>query len=159
MLLFTREKFALFFTNPIFLSCLFSWFSAQLIKTLINLALRRVHSLGQLFELLFWRTGGMPSSHTALVASLSTTIGFRSGGCSDVFILSLGFLMITIRDALGVRRSSGVQAKEINEIGNALMQKGIIKFKRIKEIQGHTPLEVLIGCMLGFFSGLAFSLL
>src|SRR5574344_1670195 len=103
-----REQIRLFFTNPVLLSCIFSWLSAQLIKTLIKLFSGKVHSIGELFELLFWRTGSMPSSHAALVTSLCTTIGFRSGINSDVFILSVGFFLVTIRDAVGGRRANGI---------------------------------------------------
>lgn len=154
-----REQIHLFLTNPVLLSCIFSWLSAQLIKTLIKLFSGKVHSLGELFELLFWRTGSMPSSHSALVSCLCTTIGFRSGINSDVFILSLGFFLVTIRDAVGVRRANGIQAKMLNEIGKKLAEKGLMDYKPIKEVQGHTPIEVFIGCLLGFFIGLAFSVL
>ena len=73
-------------------------------------------------------------------------------------MISLGFFLITIRDAVGVRRSSGVQAKKINEMGKLLKEKGILDYSPIKEVNGHTPLEVTIGCLLGFFIGLAYSL-
>jgi len=154
-----KEQLHLFFTNPVLLSCIFSWLSAQVIKTLIKLFSGKVHSVGELFELLLWRTGSMPSSHSAFVSSLCTTIGFRSGINSDVFILSVGFFFVTIRDAVGVRRASGIQAKVINTIGKKLSEKGIMEFKSIKEVQGHTPAEVFIGCLLGFFVGIAFSVL
>jgi acid phosphatase family membrane protein YuiD len=110
-------------------------------------------------SLLLWRTGGMPSSHSALVLSVSTTIGFRSGFTSDIFILAVCFALVVIRDALGVRRASGIQAKAINEIGSKLTENQLISFKSIKEVQGHKPLEVIVGCFLGFFIGLAFSIL
>lgn len=146
------------FSQPAFLACLFSWLSAQLVKTLIKLFSGKVHSLKELFELLLWRTGSMPSSHSALVATLCTTIGFRSGVNSDVFILSLGFYLVTIRDAVGVRRANGLQAAMLNKIGRLLAAKNIIEeVKPIKEVQGHTPAEVIIGSLLGFFIGLAFS--
>lgn len=148
----------MFFSQPAFLACLFSWLSAQLVKTLIKLFSGKVHSLKELFELLLWRTGSMPSSHSALVATLCTTIGFRSGVNSDVFILSLGFYLVTIRDAVGVRRANGLQAAMLNKIGRLLAAKNIIEeVKPIKEVQGHTPAEVIIGSLLGFFIGLAFS--
>ena len=109
---------------------------------------------------MLWRTGGMPSSHSALVTSLCVTIAFRNGLHSDLFIFSLCFFLVVIRDAFGVRRSSGIQAKKINEIGNDLKEKGIIEnYKPLKEVDGHTPMEVLCGCLLGFFVGLSFSLL
>lgn len=153
-----KEQLHLFFSQSAFLACLFSWLSAQLVKTLIKLFSGKVHSLKELFELLLWRTGSMPSSHSALVATLCTTIGFRSGVNSDVFILSLGFYLVTIRDAVGVRRANGLQAAMLNKIGRLLAAKNIIEeVKPIKEVQGHTPAEVIIGSLLGFFIGLAFS--
>ena len=153
-----KEQLHLFFSQPAFLACLFSWLSAQLVKTLIKLFSGKVHSLKELFELLLWRTGSMPSSHSALVATLCTTIGFRSGVNSDVFILSLGFYLVTIRDAVGVRRANGLQAAMLNKIGRLLAAKNIIEeVKPIEEVQGHTPAEVIIGSLLGFFIGLAFS--
>ena len=153
-----KEQLHLFFSQPAFLACLFSWLSAQLVKTLIKLFSGKVHSLKELFELLLWRTGSMPSSHSALVATLCTTIGFRSGVNSDVFILSLGFYLVTIRDAVGVRRANGLQAAMLNKIGRLFAAKNIIEeVKPIKEVQGHTPAEVIIGSLLGFFIGLAFS--
>ncbi len=158
-MLTAREQIRLFFSNPVLLSCIFSWLCAQMIKTFIKLFSGKVHSVKELFELMFWRTGSMPSSHSSLVSTLCTTIGFHSGIDSDVFILSLGFFLITIRDAVGVRRANGIQAKMLNKIGNTLAQKEIIDFKPIKEVQGHTPAEVAIGCLLGFFIGLAFSVL
>lgn len=150
----------LFLTNPILLSCFFSWLGAQFVKTAINLIYGKVHSFTELLELMFWRTGGMPSSHSALVSSLCTTIGFRNGMHSDIFVLALALFFITIRDSFGVRRASGLQAKKINELGNLLKdQKTIEDYKSIKEVNGHTPMEVICGCIFGFFVGLSFSLL
>lgn len=150
----------LFFTSPIFLACFFSWLGAQFLKTAINLIYGKVHSFGELIDLMFWRTGGMPSSHSALVSSLCTTIGFRNGLNSDIFVLSLAFFFVTIRDAFGVRRASGIQAHKINEIGKKLKENKIFdEYKSVKEVNGHTPMEVICGVILGFFVGLAFSLL
>ena len=147
-----------FLSNPVLLACISSWFCAQFIKTVISILYGRIHSLYELVENLIWKTGGLPSSHSALVASLSTTVGFRNGISSDIFILSLCFFMVTIHDAVGVRRSNGIQAQKINEIGRLLNKKDIIDYKPIREVNGHTPMEVTIGCLLGFFIGLAFSL-
>lgn len=155
-----REQMNLFFRNQVLLSCIFSWFGAQFLKTAINLIYGRIHSLGELFEMMIWRTGGMPSSHSALVTSLCTTIGFKDGIHSDIFILSLCFFLVVIRDAFGVRRSSGIQTKKLNEIGRELNEKKILDhYETMKEVNGHTPMEVLCGCILGFFIALAFSLL
>lgn len=146
-------------TNPVLLASISSWFCAQFLKTVISILYGKIHSLYELAESLIWKTGGLPSSHSALVASLCTTIGIRNGIASDIFILSLCFLMVTVRDAVGVRRSSGIQAKKINEIGKQLDEKKLIEYKSIKEVNGHTPLEVTLGCILGFFIGLAYSFL
>jgi len=109
---------------------------------------------------MIWRTGGMPSSHSALVTSLCTTIGFRHGINSDMFVFALCFFLVVIRDAFGVRRSSGMQCKKINQLGKELSENNIIKnYSSLKEVNGHTPMEVLCGCLVGFFVGLAFSLL
>ena len=154
------EQLVQFLKSPVFLSCIFSWLGAQFLKTAINLIYGRIHSIGQLLETMVWKTGGMPSSHSALVTSLCTTIGFQEGMNSPIFMLSLVFFFVTIRDAFGVRRASGIQAKKINELGKELGEKGAIEpYNPIKEINGHTPMEVLCGCIMGFFIGLAFSLL
>ena len=149
MFTLARNQFQLLLTNPVFLAGVCSWFSAQFIKTVIKLLSHKVRSFREVLELLFWRTGGMPSSHTALVCSLCTSIGIRSGINSDIFVLSGCFMLVVVRDALGVRRSSGIQAKLLNEIGSALTRHELIKVKPIKEVQGHKPIEVIIGCQIG----------
>ena len=99
----------------------------------------------------------MPSSHSALVTALTTTIGLRNGISSDLFIFSLFSAMIVIRDAMGVRRSSGLQAKILNELGAKMAETTHIPFKPVKEIQGHTPIEVLAGSIVGILIGIYFS--
>lgn len=159
MLVNVKNQIQLIFTNPVFLACVTSWFFAQLVKTLIKLVTGKVASIKELFSLLLWRTGGMPSSHSSLVFAVSTSIGFKAGFNSEVFLLSVCFALVVVRDALGVRRSSGMQARAINEIGAELNDKQVLVFKSIKEVQGHKPLEVIVGCFLGFFIGFAFSVL
>jgi acid phosphatase family membrane protein YuiD len=159
MLANVKNQIQLIFTNPVFLACVTSWFFAQLVKTLIKLVTGKVASIKELFSLLLWRTGGMPSSHSSLVCSVSTSIGFRSGFNSEIFFLSACLALVVVRDALGVRRSSGMQARAINEIGGELNRKQVLAYKPIKEVQGHKPLEVIVGCFLGFFIGIAFAIL
>ncbi len=154
-----KLQLGVLFTNPVFQACVFSWFSAQFIKTVIALFLGKIHSIKELFEYLIWKTGGFPSSHTALVTSLCSAIAFRSGVNSDIFMLSLCFLMVTVRDALGVRRASGIQARTLNEVGRELKEKDILNYKPVKEVLGHKPMEVVVGAILGFFVGLAFAVL
>lgn len=148
-----------FITNPVLISGLTSWFLAQFIKTIISLATGKINNVGALFESLCLKTGGLPSSHTALVVSVTTTIGFRSGINSDVFLLAFCFTMVTCRDAFGVRRANGLQAKKLNEIGVELKSKDLIDYEQVKEVNGHTPLEVVVGGILGLFVGIGFSVL
>ena len=145
--------------NPVFLAAVSSWIISQFIKTLITLFTRTVTSFHDLVSLLFWKTGGMPSSHSALVSSVTTTIGFKSGIYSDLFVFSCCFALVVIRDAVGVRRSSGQQARALNELGVKVSSRMKYQFKPVKEIQGHRPMEVLAGILLCFFIGVAFSTL
>ena len=102
----------------------------------------------------------MPSSHSSITACLCTTIGYRSGVDSDIFILSIVFYMITIRDAVGVRRANGMQARRLNEIGELLKKQDLFPdFKKLKEVNGHSPMEAFVGSILGFFIGIAFCVL
>ncbi|MBP5251791.1 MAG: divergent PAP2 family protein [Treponema sp.] len=153
------NQIQLLLTNPVLIACILSWFTAQLIKTLIKLCGGKVHSVAELFELVLWRTGSMPSSHASLVTCLCTMIAFRCGVDSDIFILSLCFFLVTIRDAMGVRRSSGIQSKLLNRISSVLSENGLMDSQTVKETDGHSPLEVFVGCLIGFFIGIAFCLL
>ena len=153
-------QFQILFGSPVFLACASSWLCAQFIKTIIKLFSGNVHSLAELFELLFWRTGSMPSSHSSITACLCATIGYRSGVDSDIFILSMVFFLVTIRDAVGVRRANGRQARRLNEIGDILRSRGFYEdFKKLKEVNGHSPMEAFVGSLLGFFIGIAFCVL
>lgn len=154
-----KEQLKLFAVNPIFLSCVCSWCCAQFIKTLLALLYNRVKSLPELIEMMFWRTGGLPSSHSAIVTALCTAIGFSDGINSSTFVLALCFCLVVIRDAVGVRRASGIQAKKLNQIGLTLKERDVCDYSPVKEVHGHTPLEVIVGIVLGFSIALAFSLL
>ena len=153
-------KFIAFITNPIFLSAVFSWLGAQFLKTIIDLIYGRIKSFKRLIESMFWRTGGMPSSHSSTVSAVTTAIGVKEGLSSHLFMLALLMAFVTMRDAVGVRRSSGLQAKKINELGQELLKNGqISEYKPIKEVNGHTPIQVIMGCLLGILIGLSMSLL
>jgi len=147
-----------FLYHPIFLSGLVSWFLSQAIKTVYAVFSRSITGYKDVLTLLFWRTGGMPSSHSALVFSLVACLGVHNGLYSDIFLFALVVAVITARDALGVRRSSGLQAKGLNNLGLKFAEKNPdFKFKPIKEIQGHTPSQVLAGSILGTVIGLFIS--
>ena len=142
--------------SPIFLSTFFSWFLAQLIKTIIEMSRNRLLNSRDIVASLMWRTGGMPSSHSALVTALATSIAYMEGPDSPLFILALFYGILTIRDALGVRRSAGNQAQALNQLGEDLRLMVDVRFKSVKEVHGHTTAEVSIGILLGFFIALAF---
>ncbi len=146
-------------SGPVFLSAFFSWFIAQFLKTMIDVVRHRSRTSGEAVSTMFWKTGGMPSSHSSLVTALATSIGFEYGAGTPIFTLSLFYGVLIIRDALGVRRSSGLQARALNEIGAQLVQRFGISYRPVKEISGHTPTEVTVGVALGFFIAVAFSLL
>jgi uncharacterized protein len=145
--------------SPVFLSAFFSWFLAQILKAVIEAVRQRSRSSRDVMVTLFWKTGGMPSSHSSLVTSLATSIGFEYGTGSPLFTLSLFYGLLIIRDALGVRRAAGLQAQTLNQINNDLRERYSIEFAPVREIHGHTPAEVSVGILLGFFIAVAFSML
>lgn len=108
---------------------------------------------------LVWKTGGMPSSHSSLVTGLATAVGVAYGVASPIFALSLFYGILIIRDALGVRRSAGVQAQALNSLGRQLAESHGVEFQPVKEVIGHTPSEVFVGVLMGFFIGIGFSIL
>jgi acid phosphatase family membrane protein YuiD len=146
-----------FFENPIFFSVVSSWLFGQLMKGVIVVLGARKRSPREILETIFWRTGGMPSSHAALVSSMTTAVAFQEGIGSNLFIISLWVALIVIRDALGVRRSSGIQARVLNLLGRNVAERLNIEYHPVKEVQGHTPLEVVVGALLGIFIAAAYA--
>lgn len=153
------RSFTAFLANPIFLSVTSSLLMAQFIKAMVTIFRKPSVPLAEILGTFFWRTGGMPSSHSALVVSLATSIGFKQGIASDLFVFSLAFALVVVRDALGVRRAAGQQAKVLNLLGRDLSERFGIPYRPVKEIHGHRPAEVAVGSALGFALALAFSLL
>jgi acid phosphatase family membrane protein YuiD len=146
-----------FFENPIFLSAVLSWLLGQLMKGVIGVLSARKKNLREILETIFWNTGGMPSSHAALVCSMTTAIAFKDGVGSDLFIISMWLALIVMRDALGVRRSSGIQARVLNLLGRNVADRLDIEYHPVKEVQGHAPLEVVVGALLGIFIAAAYA--
>lgn len=99
-------------------------------------------------------TGGMPSTHAAGVTALSLTIGFQTGFDSPLFAIAVAFTVITLFDAQGVRRWSGRQAQVLNKMMEDMYFKRRIQEQRLKELLGHTPIEVLAGMGLGLATAL-----
>jgi acid phosphatase family membrane protein YuiD len=146
------------FRNTIFLSSISSLCTAQLLKGIIYAIKSRKKKTRELIEIVTWRTGGMPSSHAAVVSSLCTSVAFAEGFLSNLSIFSFWFALVVLRDALGVRRSAGLLARALNNLGKQTADKTGIDFSVVKEIQGHTPLEVVVGVLLGIFIAAGFNL-
>jgi acid phosphatase family membrane protein YuiD len=151
--------FRAFLENPMVLSAITSWFFAQVIKSAIMLLRTKRGDFKEALRTVAWRTGGMPSSHAALVSSLTTSIAFREGLNSDLFVFSFFVALLIMRDAMGVRRSSGIQARSLNTLGKNIEERMGLEYHAVKEVQGHTPLEVVIGALLGIFIAAAYAYL
>ena len=95
-------------------------------------------------------TGGMPSSHAALVSALSTGIGLQEGWNSPLFAASVVFAFIVMYDAAGIRQAAGKQARVLNQMVDELFgEKHQFSEEKLKELLGHTPIQVIAGAVLG----------
>ena len=123
------------------LTALSAWFLAQVLKTIIDAAVNHAWDLERLFG-----DGGMPSGHSATVASLATICGLGCGFGSVEFAITAVLAIIVCHDAMGVRRETGKHAVILNELMKSL-EAG--KPVDLKELVGHTPLQVSAGISLG----------
>jgi acid phosphatase family membrane protein YuiD len=139
-----KNVFIQIFQNKIFITTLCSWIIAQTIKVIIGVISQKRFDFRW-----FVGTGGMPSSHTAGASCLATAIGFAYGFDSVYFALAASFTIVVMFDAQGVRRSSGRQARILNKIMDDIYWQGKIQEGRLRELIGHTPLEVIAGFLLG----------
>jgi acid phosphatase family membrane protein YuiD len=135
--------------NKIFLSTVFSLCIAQVLKLFFYLLTNKNKKKWDAIETVIWRTGGMPSSHSAAVCALAASAGIYEGLDSNFFVFCLVFAMVVLRDSVGVRRAAGLQAKALNNLGKQSAKLTGLEFRSVKEIQGHKPLEVLVGSCLG----------
>ncbi len=119
--------------------------TAQIIKCIVFLIVKRKIDL-----ILFTTTGGMPSSHSAGVMGLSTAVGLINGFSSVEFAISLGFACIVMYDAAGVRRAAGKQAACLNKIIMDIYKQDLAEAGgKLKELLGHTPMQVFVGAAYG----------
>ena len=123
-----------------------AWAAAQILKTLLTWL-----STGELNPERLFGAGGMPSSHSATVCGLATAVGIRYGGGSYEFAMAAILAIVVMHDAMGVRMETGRQGKVLNEMMEVFtnMGKQISAEARLKEFVGHTPLQVLMGAILG----------
>jgi uncharacterized protein len=135
------------FNNPALIGALIGWTIAQTIKVPLEYLRTKRWNWALLF-----RTGGMPSSHTALVAGVAHGIGLRDGFDSTVFAIAAVLAIVVIYDATGIRRQAGKHAALINVMIEDLASGHPLKQELLKEVLGHTPLEALGGFLLGIAS-------
>lgn len=139
--------------NIILLSAFTAWLSAQLLKVLTSFLEHREFNAERLVG-----SGGMPSSHTALVVSLAFATGLQDGFASSTFAIAVILASIVMYDAAGVRNAAGKQAKVINRLVHQMRVEHTLPDIKLKELLGHTPLEVLAGAALGILVAYAFDI-
>ncbi len=132
--------------NQVFVSAALGWLVAQVLKTLIHLILTKRFVVERMVG-----SGGMPSCHSATVCGLATAAGIKYGGGSFEFAIAVMLSIIVMYDAMGVRRETGKQGQVLNEMMEIFtnMGKQISPEAKLKELVGHTPLQVLMGAILG----------
>lgn len=137
--------------NTLLVCPVLSWAAAQVLKTLIySIESGRV-DLSRLVG-----DGGMPSGHSATVASLATSSALKFGLGSEVFAIAAILAIVVMHDAMSVRLESGRQARLLNEVVDLLKSKSFMEnAKKLKELLGHTPLQVIFGALLGIVVSLA----
>ncbi|MGE3271245.1 MAG: divergent PAP2 family protein [Chloroflexota bacterium] len=137
-------------SNDALLTATLAWFLAQLSKLLIVLLRERQVQLSYLTS-----SGGMPSSHSAVVVALATRIGMDQGVSSPLFAIAAIFASVVLYDAAGIRRAVSVQARILNRMLEEVMELKRFNERRLLELLGHTPFEVFIGSLLGMLVALS----
>jgi len=139
-----REFFLEVSKNKILITTLMGWIIAQTIKVIIGVVREKRFNF-----LWFIGTGGMPSSHASGASALATSVGINYGFDSVYFALAVMFALVTMFDAQGVRRATGKQARILNMMMADIHFKKRIQEERLRELIGHTPIEVFAGAILG----------
>ena len=132
-----------------FLAVACAWILAQSLKVTREVIQKRRFNFRWLLD-----TGGMPSAHSSGVVAVATSVGLFYGFSSILFLMALSFAIVTMFDAAGVRRAVGRQAMVLNKMTNELYERGQIGETRLKELLGHTPVEVFAGAFLGIITTL-----
>ena len=137
--------------NQVFITVLVAWFIAQSAKVFVGVITEKRFNFKW-----FVGTGGMPSSHAATVSSLATAVALEYGVSSPIFAITLAFAWIILMDAQGFRRSVGKQAEILNVMLDDIYWKKNVKEEELKELLGHTPVEVLVGVAIGILVAIIF---
>jgi uncharacterized protein len=138
--------------NHVLWITLFSWFVASALKVAFNFMKEKKINFKR-----FVGSGGMPSTHSALVASLATAVGIDTGWNSAFTAIAIIFAFIVMYDASGVRLAASRQAATLNKIIDELFEEGEFHQEHLKELLGHTPIEVIAGATLGVAIAIIFT--
>lgn len=147
---FDLEFFEGLLGNKIFMSAVIGWLVAQLLKVIIYAVINREFKAER-----FVGSGGMPSSHSATVCALTTATLLEYGSSSFEFAIAGVLAIIVMYDARGVRLETGKQAEVINQLFSLLKDEDVKPVVKLKELVGHTPLQVLAGAVLGIVIALS----
>ena len=137
------------FDNRVLVAAFLAWALAQISKIFYELIRQRRLIISRLVS-----SGGMPSSHSALVTGLATATGRQLGVTSPVFAITVVLASIVMYDAAGVRRAVSIQARILNQMIEEAFQGSPMAEKRLRELIGHTPVQVFVGALLGLVVGL-----
>lgn len=140
------QDFPNILNNTILWVSLIACVVAQILKLVVEFARHGKVTFRTLVE-----TGGMPSAHSAFVTALATGVGQVEGWDSAAFAIALIFAIIVMYDAAGVRQAAGKQARVLNQIVDEFFHDAEFSEDRLKELLGHTPVQVIAGCVLGVF--------
>ena len=141
--------FLQFIQNKYIYVPLLLWFGIQLFKLIYDLVKTKKFNFKRILG-----AGGMPSSHSAVVTSLATLIGKYEGVNTPLFALSFVFAFVVMYDACGVRRAAGKQAALLNKLVETPGLTGVQVSEKLVEVLGHTPVQVIVGALIGIGVGL-----
>ncbi|MEA2069623.1 MAG: divergent PAP2 family protein [Verrucomicrobiota bacterium] len=136
--------------HPSFWAAFFGWLVAQIAKMINCLIESRRLDFSYMVS-----TGGMPSAHSALASALATSLGLCQGFDSAIFALGAAFAMVVMFDAQSVRKAAGEQAALLNQIVDELLHEHHLSENKLKELLGHTRLEVFMGFLTGIATAMA----
>lgn len=130
--------------NQVLFVGLISWFFGQFLKVPMEYLINRRINWG-----LWFSSGGMPSTHSSLMVSVTLSTGLNYGFDSAIFAVAFAMTMIVVYDASGVRRQAGIHAQKINQLFEEFLHGEPIEIEKLKEVLGHTPAQVVVGVLLG----------
>src|SRR5450756_138874 len=137
------------FQNHILMVSFVAWLIAQILKVLIYLLMEHRFDVWRLVSM-----GGMPSSHSTLVSALATSVGIEDGVRSSAFALAVIFASVVMYDAAGIRQAVSAQARILNRLLDEYFKHQRLDEVRLRELLGHTRIEVLVGSFLGIGTAL-----